>query len=159
LGNNECFEPFTSNIYSRRTIAGDFVIINKHLVRNLMEINLWNNTIKDEIIKNGGSIQNINIIPNNIKELYKTVWEIKQKSIIDLAIDRSPYVCQTQSMNLFFEEPTHTTLTSALFYGWKNGLKTGSYYIRSRPKVQAQQFTIEPTKKENNNESCEMCSA
>jgi len=164
LGNNECFEPFTSNIYSRRTIAGDFVIINKHLVRNLMELGLWNNTLKDEIIKHGGSIQNIKEIPENIKALYKTVWEIKQKSIIDLAIDRSPYVCQTQSMNLFFEEPTQTMLTSALFYGWKNGLKTGSYYIRSRPKVQAQQFTIEPTKNKkennnNNNESCEMCSA
>jgi ribonucleoside-diphosphate reductase alpha subunit len=162
LGNNECFEPFTSNIYSRRTIAGDFVIINKHLVKNLMELGMWNNTLKDEIIKNSGSIQNIKEIPESIKDLYKTVWEIKQKSIIDLAIDRSPYVCQTQSMNLFFEEPTQTMLTSALFYGWKNGLKTGSYYIRSRPKVQAQQFTIEPTKnkKENNNyESCEMCSA
>lgn len=162
LGNNECFEPFTSNIYSRRTIAGDFVIINKHLVKNLMELGMWNNTLKDEIIKNGGSIQNIKEIPESIKALYKTVWEIKQKSIIDLAIDRSPYVCQTQSMNLFFEEPTQTMLTSALFYGWKNGLKTGSYYIRSRPKVQAQQFTIEPekNKKENNNyESCEMCSA
>ena len=162
LGNNECFEPFTSNIYSRRTIAGDFVIINKHLVKNLMELGLWNNSLKDEIIKNGGSIQNIKEIPESIKALYKTVWEIKQKSIIDLAIDRSPYVCQTQSMNLFFEEPTQTMLTSALFYGWKNGLKTGSYYIRSRPKVQAQQFTIEPekNKKENNNyESCEMCSA
>ena len=161
LGNNECFEPFTSNIYSRRTIAGDFVIINKHLVKNLMELGMWNNTLKDEIIKNGGSIQNIKEIPESIKNLYKTVWEIKQKSIIDLAIDRSPYVCQTQSMNLFFEEPTQTMLTSALFYGWKNGLKTGSYYIRSRPKVQAQQFTIEPikNKKENNYESCEMCCA
>lgn len=163
LGNNECFEPFTSNIYTRRTLAGDFVVVNKHLVRDLIEQNLWTIALKDEIIKQGGSVQNISGIPNTIKNLYKTVWEIKQKVLIDLAIDRSPYVCQTQSMNLFFEEPSHTVLTSALFYGWKNGLKTGSYYIRSRPKAQAQQFTIEPTKKkkrdDENEGSCEMCSA
>lgn len=174
LGNNECFEPFTSNIYTRRTLAGDFVVVNKHLVRDVMEQNLWSIELKDEIIKQGGSIQHISGIPNTTKNLYKTVWEIKQKTLIDLAIDRSPYVCQTQSMNLFFEEPSHTILTSALFYGWKNGLKTGSYYIRSRPKAQAQQFTIEPTKnksrsdskdskekeRENDNSGgCEMCSA
>ena len=168
LGNNECFEPFTSNIYTRRTLAGDFVVVNKHLVRDLIEQNLWSASLKDEIIKQGGSVQHISGIPNTIKNLYKTVWEIKQKVLIDLAIDRSPYVCQTQSMNLFFEEPSHTVLTSALFYGWKNGLKTGSYYIRSRPKAQAQQFTIEPTKKEKNKQTrgeednegtCEMCSA
>ena len=155
LGNNECFEPFTSNMYTRRTIAGDFIVINKYLVKDLMKLNLWNLEMKNMIIANNGSIQNIDIIPIEIKNLYKTVWEIKQKVIIDQAIDRGPFVCQTQSMNLFFEEPTQEKLTSALFYGWKNGLKTGCYYIRTKPKAQAQQFTIDPSK----TESCEMCSA
>ena len=155
LGNNECFEPFTSNMYTRRTIAGDFIVINKYLVKDLMKLNLWNLEMKNMIIANNGSVQNIELIPKEIRDLYKTVWEIKQKVIIDQAIDRGPFVCQTQSMNLFFEEPTQSTLTSALFHGWKNGLKTGCYYIRTKPKAQAQQFTIEPNKME----SCEMCSA
>jgi len=164
LGNNECFEPITSNIYTRRTIAGDFVVINKYLVADLTELGLWNETIKNKIIEHNGSVQNIDIIPENIKKLYKTVWEIKQKVIIEQSIDRAPFVCQTQSLNLFFEEPTQNTLSSALFYGWKNGLKTGSYYIRTRPKVQAQQFTIEATKviskkEETNYEPCDLCSA
>jgi ribonucleoside-diphosphate reductase alpha chain len=164
LGNNECFEPITSNIYTRRTIAGDFVVINKYLVSDLTELGLWNEIIKNKIIEYNGSVQNIDVIPENIKKLYKTVWEIKQKVIIEQSIDRAPFVCQTQSLNLFFEEPTQNTLSSALFYGWKNGLKTGSYYIRTRPKVQAQQFTIEATKviskkEETNYEPCEMCSA
>jgi ribonucleoside-diphosphate reductase alpha chain len=166
LGNNECFEPLTSNMYTRRTIAGDFIIINKYLVKDLMKLGLWNIDMKNMIIANNGSIQNIKTIPLQVRELYKTVWEIKQKVIIDYAIDRGPYVCQTQSMNLFFEEPNQNTLTSALFHGWKNGLKTGCYYIRTKPKAQAQQFTIEPTKtekEEKNNEDtyipCEMCSA
>jgi ribonucleoside-diphosphate reductase alpha chain len=166
LGNNECFEPFTSNMYSRRTIAGDFIVINKYLVKDLMKLNLWNVDMKNKIIANNGSVQNIGEIPINIKNLYKTVWEIKQKVLIDQAVDRSPYVCQGQSMNLFFEEPTQGILTSALFHGWKNGLKTGSYYIRTKPKAQAQQFTIDPSKNynqknENNTtyEPCEMCSA
>jgi len=164
LGNNECFEPITSNIYTRRTMAGDFVVINKYLVNDLIDLNLWNETMKNKIISYNGSIQNIDIIPENIKNLYKTVWEIKQKVIIEQSIDRAPFVCQTQSLNLFFEEPTQNTLSSALFYGWKNGLKTGSYYIRTRPKVQAQQFTIEAVKitsknEETSYEPCEMCSA
>ena len=150
LGNNECIEPITSNMYTRRTMAGDFIVINKHLVRDLMKISMWNIDMKNTIIAQGGSIQGIKNIPQNIKDLYKTVWEIKQKVLIDQAIDRGPFVCQTQSMNLFFEEPTQSMLTSALFHGWKNGLKTGSYYIRTKPKAQAQQFTINP---------CEMCSA
>ena len=165
LGNNECFEPFTSNIYTRRTIAGDFVIINKYLVEDLLKIGLWNKEIKDMIIANNGSVQNIDSIPQDIKNLYKTVWEIKQKALIDLSIGRGPFVCQTQSMNLFFEEPTTEQLTSAFFYSWKKGLKTGCYYIRTRPKVQAQQFTIDPTmvkagKKEveETEGGCEMCS-
>ena len=150
LGNNECFEPVTSNMYTRRTIAGDFIVINKYLVKDLMHLNLWDINMKNTIIAHNGSVQNIDNIPQNIKDLYKTVWEIKQKVIIDQAIDRGPFVCQTQSMNLFFEEPTQSMLTSAFFHGWKNGLKTGSYYIRTKPKAQAQQFTVAP---------CEMCSA
>jgi ribonucleoside-diphosphate reductase alpha chain len=161
LGNNDCFEPITSNIYTRRTIAGDFVVINKYLVIDLMKLGLWNGDMKNKIIANNGSIQSINEIPQDIKNLYKTVWEIKQKVLIDQAIDRGPFVCQAQSMNLFFEEPTQNTLTSALFHGWKNGLKTGSYYIRTKPKAQAQQFTIDPNSKVNTqaDEPCEMCSA
>ena len=176
LGNNECFEPITSNIYTRSTIAGDFVVINKYLVKDLMERGMWNKDMKDSIIAENGSIQNIEGIPGDLKNLYKTVWEIKQKALIDLSIERGPFVCQTQSLNLFFEEPEPQKLTGALIYGWKNGLKTGSYYIRSRPKVQAQQFTIDPMKKKemeaarkrntgNNNgedpnyQQCEVCSA
>ena len=164
LGNNECFEPITSNIYTRRTLAGDFIKINKYLVNDLGIIGLWNNDLKDEIIANNGSIQKFDFIPNEIKEIYKTSWEIKQKSIIDLAADRTPFICQTQSMNLFFEEPTNSILVSSMLYGWKRGLKTGSYYIRSRPKVKAQQFTIDPrlkkstVVKEIKNETCDFCS-
>ncbi len=162
LGNNECFEPYTSNMYSRRTIAGDFIVINKHLVKDLMNIGLWNAEMKNKIISNNGSVQKINEIPAEIRALYKTVWEIKQKVLIDMAIDRSPFVCQTSSMNLFFEEPNSSNLSSAFMYGWKNGLKTGCYYIRSAPKVQAQKFTVDPTlnaNKEEENGVCEMCSA
>jgi len=167
LGNNECFEPFTSNMYTRRTMAGDFIVINKYLVKDLMKCGLWGVDMKNKIIANNGSVQNIDEIPVHIKNLYKTVWEIKQKVIIEQAIARGPYVCQTQSMNLFFEEPTQSVLTSAFFYGWKGGLKTGSYYIRTKPKAQAQQFTIDPNmakninKKEMNDNDvpCEMCSA
>ena len=162
LGNNECFEPITSNMYTRRTIAGDFIVINKYLVKDLMKYGLWNVEMKNKIIANSGSVQGIDSIPKNIQDLYKTVWEIKQKIIIDQSIDRGPFICQTQSMNLFFEEPTQSTLTSALFHGWKNGLKTGSYYIRTKPKAQAQQFTIDPSKNKqlvDNNQPCEMCSA
>lgn len=176
MGNNEAFEPYTSNIYARRTIAGDFVIVNQHLVKQLEEIGLWNKELKDIIIKANGSIQNIDGIPQKIKDVFKTVWEIKQKDIMDMATDRAAYVCQTQSLNLFFEEPTRNMLTKALFYGWKRGLKTGSYYIRSRPRVQAQQFTIAPSNTNTNNKNktkeelvlacsrenpgaCEMCSS
>ena len=175
LGNTECFEPITSNIYTRSTIAGDFVVINKYLVNDLMERGLWSKMMKDRIIAGNGSVQEIEEIPQDLKDLYKTVWEIKQKVLMDLSIERGPYVCQTQSLNLFFEEPDQKKLTSALVYGWKNGLKTGSYYIRSRPKVQAQQFTIDPSlmkkdgkKKEESTggeegdskyQVCEVCSA
>ena len=146
LGFNECFEPYTSNIYSRRTLAGDFTVVNKYLVKELIELNLWDKNLKDSIITKNGSIQHLDL-PTDIKKRYKTVWEISQKSLIQLSIDRSPYICQSQSMNLFFKEPNIKNLTSALFCGWKNGLKTGCYYVRSQPKVQAQQFT------------CQVCSA
>jgi len=155
LGNNECFEPITSNIYSRRTLAGDFVIVNQYLVNDLIERGIWSKEVKDMVIANNGSIQNMSFMTRQEKELYKTVWEIKQKALIDLSADRTPFICQTQSLNLFFEEPKNNSLGSALLYGWKRGLKTGSYYIRSRPKIQAQQFTIDPKLM---NQVCESCS-
>jgi len=148
---NECIEPITSNIYSRRVLAGDFIVLNQYLVRDLMSIGMWSKQMKDIIIYNNGSIQNIEGIPQELKDLYKTVWEIKQKVIVQMAADRAPFICQTQSMNLFFEEPTHEQLTNAHFTGWKLGLKTGSYYIRTRPKTQAQKFTIDPELMSNYN--------
>lgn len=144
LGNNECFEPYTSNIYTRRTLAGDFVVLNKFLVNDLEMEDLWNVSVKDEIIAQNGSIQDMMLLPDEIKDKYKTAWELKQKVLIDLSAERGPFIDQTQSLNLFFEEPTFPKLGGALMYGWQRGLKTGSYYIRSRPKVQAQQFTIDP---------------
>ena len=153
LGNNECFEPYTNNIYSRRTLAGDFIIINKHLVNDLSEMNLWNEKLKDLIIGQNGSVQNIDL-PQHIKDLYKTSWELKQKVLVDMSADRGPFVCQTQSLNLFFIEPSINDISKALFYGWKRGLKTGSYYIRNQPKVQTQKFTISPEQPEH----CESCS-
>ncbi len=144
LGNNECFEPYTNNIYNRRTMAGDFRIINKHLIYDLIELDLWDEDMKNLIIYHNGSVQDIDIIPSNMKNLYKTVWEIQPKVLIDLSIDRGPFVDQTQSLNLFFYEPSSNDLTKALFYGWKNGLKTGCYYIRTQAKVAAQQMTINP---------------
>ena len=144
MGCNECIEPFTSNMYVRRTLSGEFIVSNKYMISDLLNLGIWNKELKDIIIANNGSIQNIDCIPNNIKKLYKTSWELKQKSLMDLSIGRGQYICQTQSLNLFFEEPTTKILTSAMFYAWKNGLKTGVYYVRSRPKTQAQQFTIDP---------------
>lgn len=161
LGNTECFEPITSNIYTRRTLAGDFVVVNQYLVRDLMARGAWSREIKNQIIAANGSVQNLTCLTQEEKELYKTVWEIKQKALIDLSADRTPFVCQTQSLNLFFEEPKNTTLGSALIYGWRRGLKTGAYYIRSRPKVQAQQFTIEPKAAQSTENIiiCESCTA
>ncbi len=143
LGNNECFEPYTSNIYSRRVLSGEFIIVNKHLLKDLVQSGLWNNDMKNRIIANNGSIQNIESIPAEIKELYKTVWEIKQRTLIDMAADRGAYICQSQSLNLFVDTPTTSKLTSMHFYGWKKGLKTGMYYLRSQAATQAVQFTIE----------------
>ena len=166
LGFNECIEPITSNIYSRRTLAGDFMVVNKYLMNDLLKLDIWNDKIKNNIIANNGSIQQIDIIPADIKEKYKTVWEIPMRNLIDMAADRGAYVCQSQSLNLWLEDPTYNNLTSMHFYSWSKGLKTGIYYLRRRARHHAQQFTIEPEKKTGSNkpnqqddEICAMCSA
>jgi ribonucleoside-diphosphate reductase alpha chain len=143
LGWNECIEPFTNNIYTRRTLAGTFVIVNKYLVADLLELGIWNQSLKDKIIMADGSVQEIEEIPKEIRDRYKTVWELKQKSLIDLAADRAPFVCQTQSMNLFVKNPTYKTLNAMHFYSWKKGLKTGIYYLRSQAKTSAQKFSVD----------------
>jgi ribonucleoside-diphosphate reductase alpha chain len=143
FGNNECFEPYTSNIYTRRVLSGEFIIVNKHLLKDLVNLGLWNNVMKNKIIAANGSIQQIDEIPADIKELYKTVWEIKQRNIIDMAADRGAYICQSQSLNLFVDNPTSAKLTSMHFHAWKKGLKTGMYYLRTQAATQAVQFTVE----------------
>lgn len=174
LGFNECFEPFTSNLYSRRTLAGEFVVANKYLMRDLIELGVWNEDIKNNIVANRGSVQQLTMLPDHIREKYKIVWEIPMKHVIDMAADRGAFICQSQSMNLWMEEPTYKSLTSMHFYSWDKGLKTGIYYLRRKARHQAQQFTIEPpanavSKKEDDEsaitvtrsseEVCEMCSA
>ena len=143
LGNNECFEPYTSNIYSRRVLSGEFIIVNKHLLKDLVQLGLWNNSMKNKIIAANGSIQRIEEIPADIRELYKTVWEIKQRNLIDMSADRGAYICQSQSLNLFVDSPTASKLTSMHFHAWRKGLKTGMYYLRSQAATQAVQFTVE----------------
>jgi ribonucleoside-diphosphate reductase alpha subunit len=143
LGNNECFEPYTSNIYSRRVLSGEFAIVNKHLLKDLIKLGLWNDKMKQRLIEQNGSVQSINEIPANIKELYKTVWELKQKTLIDMAADRGAYICQSQSLNVFIDQPNFGKLTSMHFYAWKKGLKTGMYYLRSKPAADAIKFTVE----------------
>lgn len=143
LGNNECFEPYTSNIYVRRVLSGEFVVVNKHLLKDLVELNLWNDDMKNRIISQNGSIQKIDGLPEHIKNIYKTVWEIKQRTLIDMAADRGAYICQSQSLNLFVDAPTTGKLTSMHFYAWKKGLKTGMYYLRTKAASQAVQFTVE----------------
>lgn len=143
LGNNECFEPYTSNIYTRRVIAGEFIIVNKHLLRDLVDLGIWNEDLKNKIIVANGSVQNIPEIPDNIKELYKTVWEIKQRTVIDMAADRGAFICQSQSLNIFLEAPNMAKLTSMHFYAWKKGLKTGMYYLRSKAATEAIKFTVQ----------------
>ncbi len=143
LGNNECFEPYTSNIYVRRVLSGEFVVVNKHLLKDLIDLNLWNDEMKNSIMSHNGSVQKIDGIPAEIKEIYKTVWEIKQRTIIDMAADRGAYICQSQSLNLFVDAPTTSKLTSMHFYAWRKGLKTGMYYLRSKAASQAVQFTVE----------------
>lgn len=159
LGYNECIEPITSNIYSRRTLAGEFIMANKYLMRDLLDLGLWNNDVKNNIIANNGSIQQITSIPQDIRDKYKTVWEIPMRALIDMAADRGAYICQSQSLNLWQEDPTYNSLTSMHFYAWSRGLKTGIYYLRRRGRHQAQQFTIEPEKGEASEEVCEMCSS
>ena len=183
LGWNECMEPFTNNIYTRKTLAGTFVVVNKYLVNDLLELGLWNQNMKDKIVLADGSVQDIAEIPQPIKDRYKTVWELKQKSLIDLAADRAPFICQTQSMNLFIKNPTIKTLTAMHFYTWNKGLKTGIYYLRSQAKTSAQKFSVdlekvakpiensngntnktenkkeEQMKKANEPQECLMCSA
>ena len=151
LGNNECFEPYTTNIYLRRTLAGEFVVVNRHLVEDLKKVGLWSKEMKDLMVKAGGSVQNIVDIPDDIKQLYKTVWEISQKCIIDMAADRGRFIDQSQSMNLFMESPTLSKLSSMHMYAWKSGLKTGMYYLRSKAKARPIQFSLEP--------ECVACSA
>lgn len=167
FGNNEANEPFTSNIYKRGTLSGDYVVVNKHLVNDLLKLNLWNEKMKLKLFTNNGSVQNIQEIPQDIKDIYKTVWEIKQRTIIDMAAERAPFICQTQSMNLFFDSINAAKLTSALFYAWEKGLKTGMYYARSKAAAEAiSGLGIDTSKLEeniscslDNPDACEACGA
>lgn len=143
LGNNECFEPYTSNIYTRRVLSGEFIIVNKHLLKDLVKEGLWNKEMRQKIMASNGSIQNINEIPQRLKDLYKTAWEISQKAIIDQAADRGAYICQSQSLNIFMENANFGKLTSMHFYGWEKGLKTGMYYLRTKAATDAIKFTID----------------
>jgi ribonucleoside-diphosphate reductase alpha chain len=151
LGNNECFEPFTSNLYARRVLAGDFMVVNKYLVEDLIKINCWNSDVRSQIMANNGSIQGIEQIPKDLQDLYKTGWEIPQKVLIDMAADRAPFICQSQSLNLFLSEPTYAKISSMHVYAWRKGLKTGCYYLRTKAVATAQKFTVEP--------ECKSCSA
>ena len=163
LGNNECFEPITSNIYNRRTLAGEFIVANKYLIRELIGLGIWNEDLKNNIVANRGSIQHLDSIPQSIRDKYKIVWEIPMKHLIDMSRDRGAFVCQSQSLNLWVEDPSYKVLTAMHFYGWEQGLKTGIYYLRRKAKHQVQQFTIEPDKKENaaaeEEDICEACGA
>jgi ribonucleotide reductase alpha subunit len=171
LGFNECIEPFTSNIYTRRTLAGEFIVINKHLMRDLEKLGIWSEMMKQQIIARNGSVQGIDQVPESIQKLYKTSWEIKQKTLIDLAVGRGAFICQSQSLNLFVADPNYAKLTSMHFYAWKQGLKTGLYYLRTRAPVMAQKFTVDPElqkeaarseqqrllRKNSEEEECTMC--
>jgi ribonucleoside-diphosphate reductase alpha chain len=152
LGNNECFEPFTSNLYSRRVLSGEFMVVNKYLVEDLVTLGLWTSDVRTQIIANNGSIQTMLELPAEMRELYKTVWEIPMKTLINMARDRAPFICQSQSLNLFLAEPTPSKVSSMHFYAWKTGLKTGCYYLRTKAAAKAQQFTVEPP-------ACVTCSA
>lgn len=177
LGNNECFEPYTANIYTRRVLSGEFVVVNKHLLRDLVKLGIWTDDLRQKLMAANGSVQNIREIPENLKELYKTGWEISQKTILDMAADRGAYICQSQSLNIFMENANFAKLTSMHFYGWKKGLKTGMYYLRTKAAVEAIKFTIDKSKLESpaereaaelaaaaeacsieNGPDCEMCS-
>jgi ribonucleoside-diphosphate reductase alpha chain len=175
LGNNEAFEPYTSNIYTRRVLSGEFIVVNKHLLEDLVELNMWSNEMKEEIMRANGSIQHIENIPQDLKELYKTVWELSMKDIIDMSRQRGYFIDQSQSLNLFMQDANYSKLTSMHFYAWKSGLKTGMYYLRTKSAVNAIQFTVSKEKKvedapltpeelkamliasQNNPDDCEMC--
>jgi ribonucleoside-diphosphate reductase alpha chain len=144
LGYNECFEPFTSNLYTRRTLAGEFIVVNKYLMRELMDAGIWSDDMKQRIIANNGSVQALTEIPEEIRARYKTAWELPQKVLIDMAAARGAFICQSQSLNLFVADPNYAKLTSMHFYGWKKGLKTGCYYLRTKAPVAAQKFTVDP---------------
>ncbi len=146
LGNNECFEPYTSNIYTRRVLSGEFVVVNKHLLKDLVKLGIWNEEVRTKLISANGSVQNIPEIPENLKQLYRTAWEISQKTVIDMAADRGAFICQSQSLNIFMESANFAKLTSMHFYGWKKGLKTGMYYLRTRAAVDAIKFTLDMSK-------------
>jgi ribonucleoside-diphosphate reductase alpha chain len=171
LGNNEAFEPFTSNIYTRRTLAGEFIVVNKYLIRELIELGLWNDTMRQRLMAGNGSIQHMEELPRALRNRFRTVYEISQKSIIDMAADRGIFICQSQSMNIFMENATFNKLNSMHFYGWKKSLKTGMYYLRTRSSADAIKFTIDKAKvtKEEvieeavvcnlEDENCEACGA
>ena len=143
LGNNECFEPYTSNIYTRRVLAGEYIIVNKHLLRDLVNLGLWNEDLKNKLISANGSVQNIDEVPDNLKALYKTAWELSQKAIIDMSADRGAYICQSQSLNVFMENANFGKLSSMHFYAWERGLKTGMYYLRTKAATDAIKFTVD----------------
>jgi ribonucleoside-diphosphate reductase subunit M1 len=143
LGNNESTEPFTSNMYNRRVLAGEFTVVNKHLLRDLTSSGLWTESVRNRIIADNGSVQNVLEIPQHVRDVYKTVWEIPQRAVLDMAADRAPYICQSQSLNIHIAEPNSKKLTSMHFYAWQKGLKTGMYYLRTRPKADAIKFTID----------------
>jgi ribonucleoside-diphosphate reductase alpha chain len=143
LGNNECFEPYTSNIYTRRVLSGEFIIVNKHLLKDLVKEGLWNMGMRQKIMSANGSVQQIPEIPKRLKELYKTAWEIPQRAIIDQAADRGAFICKSQSLNIFLENANFAKLTSMHFYGWKKGLKTGMYYLRTKAATDAIKFTLD----------------
>ena len=149
LENNECFEAFTSNLYVRRTLSGEFIVLNRHLVNDLIAMGLWSTEMKDDILRHKGSIQMIPGIPENIKELYKTTWEIKQRHVLDMAADRGAYIDQSQSLNIHMVDANPAKVTSMHFYGWRKGLKTGMYYLRTKAAADAIQFTVEAKKKED----------
>ena len=171
LGNNECFEPYTSNIYTRRVLSGEFIVVNKHLLKDLIKLKLWDENMKDTLMAANGSIQDIKEIPDDIKLLYRTVWEVSQKSIIDMAADRGAYICQSQSMNIHMQDANFGKLTSMHFHAWKKGLKTGLYYLRTKAAADAIKFTIVKDEKAidkeqeqaamqcsiDNQDDCEMC--
>jgi len=161
LGNCECIEPYATHIFTRRTLAGEFIVVNKHLVKALLDRGLWSETLKNKIVANNGSVQGIPEIPEEVQRVFKTVWEIKQKTLIDMAADRGPYVCQSQSLNLFLGDADYRKLTSMHFYAWRRGLKTGIYYLRTRAAAQAQKFTVDPstTPAKEEPQECLMCSS